>query len=224
MSLELKSPSYTDSLLPRYSDDLPASPPRSPQWRAKPDTSEEPTSTNVPPRRPSRIFRRIGIELGITLCLALWCILVTFICALVFGGIGVGLLKRGHWRDPGPYIQASTGNGTLVALLGSVILGAGIGVTAHLLWLATHPHHEPLVERGVEFEGHPFAIAITVLAVIAGGFAPALGVVLHPQHLVSLGYTVAMALKVYGIGLGLIAGIAVCILAFARLATAVCGE
>lgn len=221
MSRELKSPAYTEVLLPLTSDDLPLSPPRSPQWR--PDPEADAPAKHEPSHRASRIFRRVGSELLITLCLALWCIAVTFLCALVFGGIGVAILKRGHYRDPGPYIQASRGDGTLAVLIGSTVLGSGIGVCAHLLWTLTHLRDEP-IELGSEFGGHPLAVVVTVLAVIAGGFASAVGVVLHPQHLVPLGYTVAMALKVYGIGLGLIVGVIGGVLLFLLLAVSVCGS
>ncbi|KAI0671299.1 hypothetical protein C8Q78DRAFT_1078134 [Trametes maxima] len=202
-------------LLPLTSDDLSPSPPRSPQWRTVMQPPERPAAPTGP-RPTMRFLRRVGIEFLAALCLTLWCTALSILASCVFGSIGLSLFKKSH-----PHSPAFSGQGLSILVIGCFILSVAIGVCAHALWAITHLQEEP-VKLGSR-RGHPLIAPASLLAVIAGGFAPALGIVVYPIHVLPLGYTAAVALQLFGIGLGFAAGLVVFIVGIVVLGLMVCG-
>ncbi|KAI0649570.1 hypothetical protein C8Q79DRAFT_1008057 [Trametes meyenii] len=211
------SPRSVSPLLPLASDDLSPSPPRSPQWRPVLRPSECPAAPAEPrPTLATGFLRRAGIESLTALCLTLWCAVLSIIASCVFGSIGLSFVKKSH-----PHIPIFSGQGLSVLIIGCLILSVAIGVCAHVLWAVTHLQEEP-VKVGSR-RGHPLIAPASLLAVVAGGFAPTLGIVVYSKHVLPLGYTTAIALQLFGIGLGFVVGLVVFIVGIVMLGLTVCG-
>ncbi|KAI0364487.1 hypothetical protein BV20DRAFT_1125600 [Pilatotrama ljubarskyi] len=161
--------------------------------------------------------RRILRELLIGLALTLWCTFLSVIAAYIFGAFGVETLRHSHPA----YVHVFTTSGSVVLLLRCTVISAALGFGAHALWTFTHLR-EP-VELGGRFGGHPLAPLVSLLALVAGGFGPAVGIALYPNHLVPLGYTAAFALKAYGVGLGVVVGAVTFVGGIIYLGGLVCG-
>ncbi|KAI0351804.1 hypothetical protein OH77DRAFT_856365 [Trametes cingulata] len=161
--------------------------------------------------------RRLVREALIGLCLTLWCTFLSVVAAYLFGAIGVETLRHSHPA----YIHVFTTKGSVVLLLGCTIISAALGFGGHALWAISHPHKP--VELGGRW-GHPLVGPVSLLAIVAGGFGPALGITLYPKQLVPLGYTAVFALKAYGVGLGVSAGFCAAVAVVIIVGSLVCGS
>ncbi|KAI0639998.1 hypothetical protein C8Q77DRAFT_1225788 [Trametes polyzona] len=244
--------SQTEPLLPYSVDDIPLRPhsdSSSQQSGEDGISSIPPKAAAAAPwaRRADihRVLRRVRNDLFIALCLVLWCTFISLIAACIFGGIGGYILQASHppkphegpaqnpapskpdeAAPPNPIAVATSNAGTFCAFVGCAVFSIVCGAGAHAVWVlrahlrADADSDEEDVEVG---SGHPLAWPLSLLAFLAGGFAPALGVALYPQHVRALGVTALVALKVYATGLGFLLAVLVSACGTVLLAMAVCG-
>ncbi|KAH9885761.1 hypothetical protein C8Q73DRAFT_716946 [Cubamyces lactineus] len=183
--------------LPSPDSESPPSPPRVPQWRPQP----EPLAPE-PMRLSTSARDRILHESLTAACFVLWSSIVTSITSLFYCTFGIKVLAS----PASPEFLIFNQNGIAPILVGSTILGLIPGGAAHAVWVAILLYGGPLAtgQRGWSRGNHPLTPLLTLISILAGVFAPALGVAVYPEHLVPSGFTALQALQVAGVGFGVV--------------------
>ncbi|KAI0326461.1 hypothetical protein GY45DRAFT_109150 [Cubamyces sp. BRFM 1775] len=184
--------------LPSPDSDSPLSPTRLPQWRPQPEPL-----TPEPIRSPAFTRnRRILHESLMATCFVLWSSIITSIASLLYCSSGIKVLAT----PDSPEILVFNQHGVSAIFIGSTIVGLILGAAAYVVWVAIVLYGEPvrLGRDGWPRGSHPMAPPLTLVSILAGVFAPALGVAVYPNHLVPFGFSALQALRVAGVGLSAI--------------------